>query len=48
MQQEVASIHNHTAAMLEMGTNLMEHRAEQTRRLKAAEAEVRPLPGLSP
>lgn len=33
-------VHNQTAAMLEMGTNLLTHTAEQTLRLSAAEAKM--------
>lgn len=49
MKQEVASIpsqvvHNQTAAMLEMGTHLLTHTAEQTRKLSVVEAKVRRLP----
>lgn len=49
MKQEVAGIpsqvvHNQTAAMLEMGTHLLTHTAEQTRKLSVVEAKVRRLP----
>ncbi|XP_055365211.1 angiopoietin-4 isoform X2 [Betta splendens] len=33
-------VHNQTAAMLEMGTTLLTHTAEQTRKLSAVEAQV--------
>lgn len=46
MKQEVATVpphvvHNQTAAMLEMGTSLLSHTAEQTRKLSVVEAQVR-------
>lgn len=48
MKQEVANVppqvvHNQTAAMLEMGTSLLTHTAEQTRKLSVVEAQVRAL-----
>lgn len=33
-------VHNQTAAMLEIGTNLLTHTAEQTRKLNVVEAKV--------
>lgn len=33
-------VHNQTAAMLEIGTNLLSHTAEQTRKLNVVEAKV--------
>lgn len=41
-------VHNQTAAMLEIGTNLLTHTAEQTRKLSVVEAKVRPEPGAGP
>lgn len=45
MKLDVASIpphvvHNQTAAMLEIGTNLLTRTAEQTRKLNVVEAKV--------
>ncbi|XP_029682141.1 angiopoietin-4 isoform X1 [Takifugu rubripes] len=45
IQQEAASspphvLHNHTAAMLEIGTNLLTHTAEQSRKLSLVEAQM--------
>lgn len=37
------ALHNHTAAILEIGTNLLTHAAEQSRRLSAVEAQVSPV-----
>lgn len=39
MQSHV--VHNQTATMLEIGTNLLTHTAEQTRKLHVVEAKVR-------
>lgn len=33
-------VHNQTATMLEIGTNLLTHTAEQTRKLNVVEAKV--------
>jgi len=35
-----SAVHNHTAAMLEMGTNLLSQTAEQTRKLTDVETQV--------
>lgn len=42
MKQDVPShfVHNQTATMLEIGTNLLTHTAEQTRKLNVVEAKV--------
>lgn len=40
LQQSV--VHNRTAAMLEMGTNLLSQTAEQTRKLTDVETQVAP------
>lgn len=45
LQQSV--VHNRTAAMLEMGTNLLSQTAEQTRKLTDVETQVAPSPLLS-
>lgn len=37
-------VHNQTAAMLEIGTNLLTRTAEQTRKLNVVEAKVMQLP----
>lgn len=39
MQQ--TAVHNHTATMIEIGTNLLSQTAEQTRKLTNVEAQVR-------
>uniref|UniRef100_A0A3P9MGP5 Angiopoietin-1 n=1 Tax=Oryzias latipes TaxID=8090 RepID=A0A3P9MGP5_ORYLA len=39
-QLQQSAVHNHTAAMLEMGTNLLSQTAEQTRKLTDVEAQV--------
>lgn len=47
MKQEAVPqhvVHNQTAAMLEIGTNLLTHTAEQTRKLNVVEAKVRTAP----
>lgn len=49
VKQEVADVpphvvHNQTAAMLEIGTNLLTHTAEQSRKLSVVEAKVSPAP----
>lgn len=41
-QLQQSAVHNHTAAMLEMGTNLLSQTAEQTRKLTDVEAQVSP------
>lgn len=43
-QLQQSAVHNHTAAMLEMGTNLLSQTAEQTRKLTDVETQVRALP----
>lgn len=40
-QLQQSAVHNHTAAMLEMGTNLLSQTAEQTRKLTDVETQVR-------
>ncbi|KAM9477371.1 angiopoietin-2a isoform 1-T1 [Clarias gariepinus] len=40
MQLQQDTVHNHTAAMIEIGTNLLIHTAEQTRKLTSVEAQV--------
>lgn len=42
-QLQQTAVHNHTAAMLEMGTNLLSQTAEQTRKLTDVETQVRTL-----
>lgn len=42
-QLQQSAVHNHTAAMLEMGTNLLSQTAEQTRKLTDVETQVRTL-----
>lgn len=42
LQQTV--VHNHTATMIEIGTNLLSQTAEQTRKLTNVEAQVRQNP----
>lgn len=42
-QLQQSAVHNHTAAMLEMGTNLLSQTAEQTRKLTDVETQVRAL-----
>lgn len=39
-QLQQNAVHNHTAAMLEMGTNLLSQTAEQTRKLTDVETQV--------
>lgn len=41
-QLQQNAVHNHTAAMLEMGTNLLSQTAEQTRKLTDVETQVTP------
>lgn len=41
-QLQQSAVHNHTAAMLEMGTNLLSQTAEQTRKLTDVETQVMP------
>lgn len=46
MKQEIvqfqqAAVQNHTATMIEIGTNLLSQTAEQTRKLTNVEAQVR-------
>lgn len=43
-QLQQSAVHNHTAAMLEMGTNLLSQTAEQTRKLTDVETQVKALP----
>lgn len=43
-QLQQSAVHNHTAAMLEMGTNLLSQTAEQTRKLTDVETQVMPSP----
>lgn len=38
------AVHNQTATMLEIGTNLLTHTAEQTRKLNVVEAKVTSFP----
>ncbi|KAM9823623.1 angiopoietin-1 [Neosynchiropus ocellatus] len=40
VQLQQSAVHNHTAAMLEMGTNLLSQTAEQTRKLTDVETQV--------
>lgn len=40
-QLQQTAVHNHTAAMLEMGTNLLSQTAEQTRKLTNVETQVK-------
>lgn len=42
-QLQQSAVHNRTAAMLEMGTNLLSQTAEQTRKLTDVETQVSPL-----
>lgn len=39
-QLQQSAVHNHTAAMLEMGTSLLSQTAEQTRKLTDVETQV--------
>ncbi|XP_032825054.2 angiopoietin-2-like isoform X2 [Petromyzon marinus] len=39
-QQQQTAVHNQTAAMLQIGTSLLSHTAEQTRKLSDVEAQV--------
>lgn len=39
-QLQQSAVHNHTAAMLEMGTTLLSQTAEQTRKLTDVETQV--------
>lgn len=39
-QLQQSAVHNHTAAMLEMGTSLLSRTAEQTRKLTDVETQV--------
>lgn len=43
-QLQQSAVHNHTAAMLEMGTNLLSQTAEQTRKLTDVETQVMTAP----
>ena len=43
-QLQQSAVHNHTAAMLEMGTNLLSQTAEQTRKLTDVETQVQGRP----
>lgn len=40
VQLQQSAVHNHTAAMLEMGTSLLSQTAEQTRKLTDVETQV--------
>lgn len=40
VQIQAHAVHNQTATMLEMGTNLLTQTAEQTRKLNVVEAQV--------
>lgn len=44
VQIQQTAVHNHTATMIEIGTNLLSQTAEQTRKLTNVEAQVRLLP----
>lgn len=53
MKSDIANIpphvvHNQTAAMLEIGTNLLTRTAEQTRKLNVVEAKVASLQSAAP
>lgn len=41
VQIQQTAVHNHTATMIEIGTNLLSQTAEQTRKLTNVEAQVR-------
>lgn len=41
VQLQQTAVHNHTATMIEIGTNLLRQTAEQTRKLTNVEAQVR-------
>lgn len=41
VQIQQTAVQNHTATMIEIGTNLLSHTAEQTRKLTSVEAQVR-------
>lgn len=41
MQIQQTAVHNHTATMIEIGTNLLSQTAEQTRKLTNVEAQVK-------
>lgn len=41
VQLQQTAVHNHTATMIEIGTNLLSQTAEQTRKLTNVEAQVR-------
>ena len=43
VQIQQTAVHNHTATMIEIGTNLLSQTAEQTRKLTNVEAQVRQL-----
>ena len=45
MEEKRNAVHTQTAAMLEMGTNLLSQSAEQTRKLTDVETQVRPPAG---
>lgn len=44
VQLQQTAVHNHTATMIEIGTNLLSQTAEQTRKLTNVEAQVRQRP----
>lgn len=44
VQLQQTAVHNHTATMIEIGTNLLSQTAEQTRKLTNVEAQVRQHP----
>lgn len=41
VQIQQTAVHNHTATMIEIGTNLLSQTAEQTKKLTNVEAQVR-------
>lgn len=41
IQIQQTAVHNHTATMIEIGTNLLSQTAEQTRKLTNVEAQVK-------
>lgn len=41
VQIQQTAVHNHTATMIEIGTNLLSQTAEQTRKLTNVEAQVK-------
>lgn len=40
VQIQQTAVHNHTATMIEIGTNLLSQTAEQTKKLTNVEAQV--------